>query len=112
MIDGLKDRWGDLWAVEPTSADARPDRSYSWGGAPDMDANITTAHNGAAASVPSLIRSTIIAMSPPSIRTAVIVDVEATRSIRTAEVGASQTMVDRIEEGFGIKSDWLVADTA
>lgn len=43
---------------------------------------------------------------------AVIVDVEATRSIRTAEVGASQTMIDRTEERFGIKPDWLVADTA
>ena len=43
---------------------------------------------------------------------AVIVDVEATRSIRTAEVGASQTMVDRTEERFGIRPDWLVADTA
>ena len=43
---------------------------------------------------------------------AVIVDVEATRSIRTAEVGAAQTMVDRTEDRFGIKPDWLVADTA
>ena len=43
---------------------------------------------------------------------AVIVDVEATRSIRTAEVGAAQTMVDRTEDCFGIKPDWLVADTA
>ena len=43
---------------------------------------------------------------------AVIVDVEATRSIRTAEVGASQTMVDRTEDRFGLKPDWLVADTA
>ena len=43
---------------------------------------------------------------------AVIADVEATPSIRTAEVGAAQTMVDRTEECFGIKPDWLVADTA
>ena len=43
---------------------------------------------------------------------AVIVDVEATRSIRTAEVGAAQTMVDRTEDRFGIKPDWPVADTA
>ena len=43
---------------------------------------------------------------------AVIVDVEATRSIRTAEVDASQTMVDRTEERFGIRPDWFVADTA
>ena len=42
----------------------------------------------------------------------VIVDIEATRSIRQAEVGAAQTMIDRTEERFGIKPDWLVADTA
>lgn len=42
----------------------------------------------------------------------VIVDVEATRSIRQAEVGAAQTMIDRTEERFSIKPDWLVADTA
>ena len=42
----------------------------------------------------------------------VIVDVEATRSIRQAEVGAAQTMIDRTEERFSIRPDWLVADTA
>lgn len=42
----------------------------------------------------------------------VIVDVEATRSIRQAEVGAAQTMIDRTEDRFSIKPDWLVADTA
>jgi hypothetical protein len=39
-------------------------------------------------------------------------DVEAIRSIRQAEVGAAQTMIDRTEERFSIKPDWLVADTA
>ena len=42
----------------------------------------------------------------------VIMDVEATRAIRQAEVGASQTMLDRTEERFGIRPDWLAADTA
>jgi len=42
----------------------------------------------------------------------VIVDVEATRSIRQAEVGAAQTMIDRTEERLGLKPDRLVADTA
>ena len=42
----------------------------------------------------------------------VIMDVEATRAIRQAEVGASQTMLDRTEERFGIKPDWIAADTA
>jgi len=42
----------------------------------------------------------------------VIVDVEATRAIRQAEVGASRTMLERTEERFGLKPDYLVADTA
>lgn len=41
-----------------------------------------------------------------------IVDVEATRAIRQAEVGAARTMLERTEERFGLKPDYLVADTA
>ena len=39
-------------------------------------------------------------------------DVEASRAIRQAEVGASQTMIERTEACFGIKPEWLAADTA
>jgi transposase len=42
----------------------------------------------------------------------VIMDVEASRAIRQAEVGASRTMIERTEMCFGIKPDWLAADTA
>jgi transposase len=42
----------------------------------------------------------------------IIMDVEASRAIRQAEVGASQTMIERTEAIFGLKPDWLVADTA
>jgi transposase len=42
----------------------------------------------------------------------VIMDVEASRAIRQAEVGASRTMIERTEACFGIKPDWLAADTA
>jgi transposase len=45
-------------------------------------------------------------------KSSVIVDVEATRAIRQAEVGASRTMLDRTEKRFGIRPDWLAADTA
>jgi hypothetical protein len=38
-------------------------------------------------------------------------DVEASRAIRQAEVGASQVMIERTEATFGIKPDWLAADT-
>jgi hypothetical protein len=45
-------------------------------------------------------------------KSSVIMDVEATRAIRQAEVGASRTMLDRTEKRFGIRPDWLAADTA
>ena len=42
----------------------------------------------------------------------VIMDVEASRAIRQAEVGAARTMIGRTEARFGLKSSWLAADTA
>ncbi len=43
---------------------------------------------------------------------AVIMDVEASRSIRQGEVGAAKAMIERTEERFGIKPDSLAADSA
>jgi len=42
----------------------------------------------------------------------IIMDVEASRAIRQAEVDASQTMLVRTQECFGIRPQWLVGDTA
>jgi hypothetical protein len=42
----------------------------------------------------------------------VIVDVEATRAIRQAEVEAAQTMIERTETRFGMKPNSVVADSA
>ncbi len=42
----------------------------------------------------------------------VIIDVEATRSIRQAEVGAVRTMLNRVEDGFGLHPESIIADTA
>jgi IS5 family transposase len=42
----------------------------------------------------------------------VIMDVEASRAIRQAEVGAAKTMIERTEERFDIKPKRLAADTA
>jgi hypothetical protein len=42
----------------------------------------------------------------------IIVDVDASRSNKTAEVGAMRKMLDRTEERFGVKPDWIAADTA
>lgn len=43
---------------------------------------------------------------------AVIVDVEATRSIRQAEVGSVRTMLDRVKSTFDLHPERLIADTA
>jgi len=43
---------------------------------------------------------------------AIIVDVEASRAIRQAEVGASQTMIERTLDRFCLYPEVLVADTA
>lgn len=42
----------------------------------------------------------------------IIMDVEASRAIRQAEVGAAQTMIERTEARFDIKPQRLAADTA
>ncbi len=42
----------------------------------------------------------------------VILGAKASRAIRQAEVGASQTMVERTEQRFGLKPKWLAGDTA
>jgi transposase len=43
---------------------------------------------------------------------AVILDVEASRSVRQAELGAMQTMLDRTNEIFDIHPERMIADTA
>lgn len=43
---------------------------------------------------------------------AVILDVEASRSVRQAEVGAARTMIDRIDNTFNLHPERLIADTA
>src|SRR5260370_18046748 len=39
-------------------------------------------------------------------------DVEASRAIRQAEVGAAKTMIERTQERFGIMPERLAADSA
>jgi transposase len=45
------------------------------------------------------------------LKAAIIVDVEATRAIRQAEVGAARTMIDRTQDRLGIRPDRLAADS-
>ena len=43
---------------------------------------------------------------------AVILDVMATPAIRTAEVNSTKTMIERVQERFGMKPKRLIGDTA
>ena len=46
------------------------------------------------------------------VRCGVIMDVEASRAVRQAEVGAARTMLERTEVRFGLKPQRLAADCA
>jgi transposase len=46
------------------------------------------------------------------VKVGVIMDVEASRAIRQAEVGAAKTMIERTEARFNIKPERLAADSA
>ena len=46
------------------------------------------------------------------VKAGIILDVEASRAIRQAEVGAARTMIERTEQRFGLKPKLLAADTA
>jgi transposase len=46
------------------------------------------------------------------VRHGVIVDVEASRAVRQAEVGAARTMIERTEARFGLRPQRLAGDTA
>ena len=46
------------------------------------------------------------------VKVGIIMDVEASRAIRQAEVGAAKTMIERTELRFNIKPEYLAADTA
>ena len=46
------------------------------------------------------------------VQAGIIVDVEATPTLRTAEVNATRMMIERVEERFDLKPERLIGDTA
>jgi len=46
------------------------------------------------------------------VQAGIIVDVEATPTVRTAEVKATRTMIERVEERFDLKPERLILDMA
>jgi transposase len=94
-LDTLDDAaWGAASEVEPKFV-SRSDPAALWTGALKGHAFFAYADN-------YLI----------DLKAAVIVDVEATRAIRQAEVSAAKTMIERTADRFGLKPKRLAADSA
>ena len=114
---------GDEWShdIDPTTAQ-RAVRDYlanlddpAWGAATDVVPKFVAPSDPAAQWTGALRNAAFFAYADNyliDVKFGIIMDVEASRAIRQAEVGASRMMIERTEATFGIKPDWLVADTA
>lgn len=114
---------GEEWSrdIDPVTAE-RAVRDYlanldnpAWGAASDVVPKFVAPADPAAQWTGALRNAAFFAYADNyliDVKFGIIMDVEASRAIRQAEVGASQTMIKRTEATFGIKPDWLVADTA
>lgn len=114
---------GDEWSheIDPITA-RRAVRDYlanldepAWGAATDVVPKFVAPADPAAQWTGALRNAAFFAYADNyliDVKFGIIMDVEASRAIRQAEVGASQTMIERTEAIFGLKPDWLVADTA
>lgn len=114
---------GDEWShdIDPATVE-RAVQDYlanlddpAWGAASDVIPKFVAPADPAAQWTGALRSAAFFAYADNyliDVKFGIIMDVEASRAIRQAEVGASQTMIERTEARFGIKPDWLAADTA
>jgi transposase len=89
--------------------------SPAWGAASDVVPKFVAPADPAAQWTGALRNAAFFAYADNyliDVKFGIILDVEASRAIRQAEVGASQTMIERTEATFGLKPEWLAADTA
>jgi transposase len=109
------------WRV-PAEAASRSVREYlavlednTWGAATDVQPKFISGSDPAAQWTAARDGPAIFAYSDNyliDLRSAVILDVEASRAVRQAEVGAAKVMIERTADRFGLKPDRLAADTA
>ena len=114
---------GDEWShdIDPATVE-RAVQDYlanlddpAWGAATDVVPKFVAPADPAAQWTGALRSAAFFAYADNyliDVKFGIIMDVEASRAIRQAEVGASQTMIERTEATFGIKPEWLAADTA
>jgi transposase len=87
----------------------------TWGAATDVQPKFISQSDPAAQWTAAKDGPAIFAYSDNyliDLRSAVILDVEASRSVRQAEVGAAKIMIERTAQRFDLKPDRLAADTA
>jgi transposase len=112
---------GQDWPRDPKSA-SRAVKEYlatladtAWGAASDVVPKFVSPSDPAAQWTGAHKGPAFFAYSDNyliDVKCGIIVDVEASRAIRQAEVGAAKTMIERTEERFGLKPERLAADTA
>ena len=125
LIEADANRQRSVAAAEwkaPTEVASRSVREYlavleenTWGAATDVQPKFISGSDPAAQWTAARDGPAIFAYSDNyliDLRSAVIVDVEPSRSVRQAEVSAAQVMIERTADRFGLKPDRLAADTA
>jgi transposase len=114
---------GDEWRAQDHGGEAsRAVQEYlatldeaAWGAATDVEPKFVSPSDPAAQWTGAMRGPAFFAYATNYLidtEHAVILDVEATRAIRQAEVGASRTMLERTAERFGLKPQHLAADSA
>jgi DDE family transposase len=113
---------GRVRLEEHTEAAPRVVREYlatldeaAWGAAPDIEPKFVSPSDPAAQWTGALRGPVFFAYADNyliDLKAAVILDVEASRAVRQAEVGAARTMLERTAERFGLKPERLSGDSA
>jgi len=112
----------DWRAQDHTDAAPRAVREYlatldeaAWGAATDVEPKFVSPSDPAAQWTGALRGPAFFAYADNyliDLKAAVIVDVEASRAVRQAEVGAARAMLERTAERFGLKPERLAGDSA
>jgi transposase len=125
MADANKQRSipGTQWSMEPDArAVSRATKEYlatlddaAFGAASDVTPKFVSPSDPAAQWTGAMRGPAFFAYADNylvDVKSGIIMDVEASRAIRQAEVGAAKIMIERTEQRFDIKPTRLAADTA
>jgi transposase len=113
---------GSEWKKEHDVRASRAVKEYlatldeaAWGAASDVVPKFVSPSDPAAQWTGAMRRPAFFAYADNylvDVKFGIIVDVQASRAIRQAEVGAAKAMIERTEQRFELKPGYLAADTA